>query len=47
MHQAAGLDYNANLDDARELAELMYNLYHLRLPTLAVVHGAPTAARSG
>ena len=40
MQHAATLDYNANLSDARELAELMYNLYHLRLPTLAVVQGA-------
>lgn len=40
MQQSAALDYNANLNDARELAELMYNLYHLKLPTLAVVQGA-------
>ncbi|MFC5695132.1 gamma-carboxygeranoyl-CoA hydratase [Pseudomonas sp. GCM10022186] len=40
MQESAQLDYNANLDDARELAELMYNLYHLKVPTLAVVQGA-------
>ncbi|KPW78358.1 Gamma-carboxygeranoyl-CoA hydratase [Pseudomonas cannabina] len=40
MQQAADLDYNTNLDDARELAELMYNLARLKLPTLAVVQGA-------
>lgn len=40
MQQSAALDYNANLNDARELAELMYNLYHLKVPTLAVVQGA-------
>ncbi|WP_421682201.1 gamma-carboxygeranoyl-CoA hydratase [Stutzerimonas urumqiensis] len=40
MQQAAALDYAANLQDARELAELMHALYHLRLPTLAVVQGA-------
>lgn len=40
MQQSADLDYNTNLDDARELAELMYNLAKLKLPTLAVVHGA-------
>jgi methylglutaconyl-CoA hydratase len=40
MQQCAGLDYNTNLDDARELAELMYNLAKLKVPTLAVVHGA-------
>ncbi|MGF6693986.1 methylglutaconyl-CoA hydratase [Metapseudomonas resinovorans] len=40
MQESAQLDYTANLDDARELAELMYNLYHLKVPTLAVVQGA-------
>ncbi|MCJ0973064.1 gamma-carboxygeranoyl-CoA hydratase [Pseudomonas sp. PS1] len=40
MQQSAKLDFEANLTDARELAELMYSLYHLKLPTLAVVQGA-------
>ena len=40
MQASAKLDYNANLNDARELAELMYNLNALRIPTLAVVQGA-------
>ncbi|SDT24391.1 gamma-carboxygeranoyl-CoA hydratase [Pseudomonas oryzae] len=40
MREAAELDYDANLRDAQALAELMYNLYHLKLPTLAVVQGA-------
>lgn len=40
MREAAELDYDANLADAHELGELMYNLYHLPLPTLAVVQGA-------
>ncbi|NNJ15315.1 gamma-carboxygeranoyl-CoA hydratase [Pseudomonas putida CSV86] len=40
MQQSAALDYQSNLDDARELAELMYNLARLKLPTLAVVQGA-------
>lgn len=40
MQQSAELDYSANLDDARELAELMYNLAKLKIPTLAVVQGA-------
>ena len=40
MQESARLDYNANLDDARELAELMYALYQLKVPTLAVVQGA-------
>ncbi|MFJ4142536.1 gamma-carboxygeranoyl-CoA hydratase [Pseudomonas sp. NPDC089734] len=40
MQQAADMDYNTNLDDARELAELMYNLARLKTPTLAVVQGA-------
>jgi methylglutaconyl-CoA hydratase len=40
MQHAATLDYSANLNDSRELAELMYNLYQLKIPTLAVVQGA-------
>ncbi|VXC23357.1 Gamma-carboxygeranoyl-CoA hydratase [Pseudomonas sp. 8AS] len=40
MQASARLDYNANLSDARELAELMYNLNGLKIPTLAVVQGA-------
>lgn len=40
MQASAKLDYNANLNDARELAELMYNLNALPIPTLAVVQGA-------
>jgi methylglutaconyl-CoA hydratase len=40
MQQSAKLDFDANLTDARELAELMYSFYHLKLPTLAVVQGA-------
>ena len=40
MQQSAELDYNSNLDDAHELAELMYSLAHLEIPTLAVVQGA-------
>ncbi len=40
MQASAKLDYNTNLNDARELAELMYNLNGLKIPTLAVVQGA-------
>jgi methylglutaconyl-CoA hydratase len=40
MQQSAKLDFDANLADSRELAELMYSLYHLKVPTLAVVQGA-------
>ena len=40
MQQSAELDYHTNLDDARELAELRYNLAKLKIPTLAVVRGA-------
>lgn len=40
MQQSAKLDFEANLNDARELGEMMYSLYHLKLPTLAVVQGA-------
>jgi methylglutaconyl-CoA hydratase len=40
MQQSATLDFNTNLDDAHELAELMYSLAKLKIPTLAVVQGA-------
>jgi len=47
MQQAAELDYNGNLEDARLLAELLHNLYHLKVPTLAVVQGAAFAGGLG
>ena len=40
MQESANLDFNTNLGDARELGELMYNLAKLKIPSLAVVHGA-------
>ncbi|WP_296229679.1 gamma-carboxygeranoyl-CoA hydratase [Pseudomonas sp. UBA4617] len=40
MQQSAQLDFNTNLDDARELGELMYALHRFKAPTLAVVQGA-------
>lgn len=40
MQHSAELDFQTNLDDARELADLMYNLSRLNIPTLAVVQGA-------
>jgi len=40
MQDSARLDYNANVRDAHELGELMHKLYHLKIPTLAVVQGA-------
>ena len=40
MQQAAALDYQANLQDAHELAEVMYTLHDLPIPALAVVQGA-------
>ena len=40
MRQSAELDYTGNLRDAEAMAELMYRLYHLPMPTLAVVQGA-------
>jgi len=40
MQDSARLDYNANMRDAHELGELMHKLYHLKIPTLAVVQGA-------
>lgn len=40
MRESATLVFETNLTEAHELAELMYRLYHLKLPTLAVVQGA-------
>ncbi|RHW20413.1 gamma-carboxygeranoyl-CoA hydratase [Pseudomonas jilinensis] len=40
MRAAAALDYNANLEDAQELADVMARLEQLPVPTLAVVQGA-------
>ncbi|MCQ4277287.1 gamma-carboxygeranoyl-CoA hydratase [Stutzerimonas degradans] len=40
MRESAELDYQANLDDAHELGELMQRLHQLPQPTLAVVQGA-------
>lgn len=40
MQHAASLDYAANLEDAQELADLMYSLHALPIPALAVVQGA-------
>lgn len=40
MKASCTLDYNANLDDARELAELMYSLHSSKIPTVALVQGA-------
>ena len=40
MQACAQLDYDANLNDARELGQLMASLAQLKVPTLAVVQGA-------
>lgn len=40
MQESAALSYTANLEDAHRLGELMDRLYHLKIPTLAVVQGA-------
>lgn len=40
MQASAALDLPANLADAQALAELMYRLHSLPMPTLALVHGA-------
>lgn len=40
MRASARLDYQANLDDAHQLGELMQRLHQLPQPTLAVVQGA-------
>ena len=47
MQQCAALDFEANLGDARQLGKLMYSLYHLKLPTLAVVQGAALGGALG
>ena len=39
MRQSAELDYTGNLRDAEMMAEVMYRLYQLPMPTLAVVQG--------
>ena len=40
MRKAAQLDIHANLVDAEQLAQVMYDLHQLPLPCLAVVKGA-------
>jgi len=40
MQEAVKLDYQGNLADAQQLAELLNNLHLLKKPTLAVVQGA-------
>ena len=40
MQESVQLDYQGNLNDAQQLDELLYNLHHLKKPTLAVVQGA-------
>ena len=40
MRQSAELDYTGNLRDAEAMAEVMYRLYQLPMPTLAVVQGS-------
>ncbi|GLU38041.1 gamma-carboxygeranoyl-CoA hydratase [Pseudomonas sp. NBRC 100443] len=40
MQEAVKLDYQGNLADAQQLAELLNNLHLLKIPTLAVVQGA-------
>lgn len=40
MREAAALPYAANLQDAHLLGEWLDRLYHVNIPTLAVVHGA-------
>ncbi|KKN77813.1 hypothetical protein LCGC14_0356730 [marine sediment metagenome] len=47
MLACAQLDYDANLNDARELGQLMASLAQLKIPTLAVVHGAAFGGAMG
>lgn len=47
MRQSAERDYTGNLHDAEAMAEVMYRLYQLPMPTLAVVQGAALGGAIG
>ncbi|MEX5396529.1 enoyl-CoA hydratase-related protein [Acinetobacter baumannii] len=40
MKASANLNYDENLADAKDLADMLWNLNQIKVPTLAVVHGA-------
>lgn len=40
MKASANLNYGENLADAKNLADMLWNLKQIKVPTLAVVHGA-------
>jgi len=40
MKASIDLSYEANLADAKNLGDMLWNLKHIRIPTLAIVHGA-------
>jgi len=40
MQRMVSYNYEQNLQDAKQLAQLMHILYHLHKPTIAVIHGA-------
>lgn len=40
MKASANLSYEDNLADAKNLADMLWELRHIQVPTLAIVHGA-------
>jgi methylglutaconyl-CoA hydratase len=47
MKKMRSFTYEENYQDALRLAELMFNLYHLRKPTIAMVNGASIGGSNG
>ncbi len=47
MKRMKQFTYGENLEDALALARLMYNLYHLPKPTIAMVNGASIGGSNG
>ena len=47
MKKMKGFSYEENYNDALQLAELMYRLYHLSKPTIARVNGASIGGSNG
>jgi len=40
MERMAGYDFDTNVSDAERMADMFNTLYHMRIPTVAVVNGA-------
>lgn len=47
MKRMSEFDYEQNLNDSRELARLIYNIYTFPKPTIAVLHGAVIGGGNG